>query len=864
MEGEYSDAFRAADGKSNTVPTPLSWSSLLKGSVIGDRLSPSLSYYVKFSLRNAKRLEGLILPSEHQSHRSEKAVDLLSTDDPKNYPDRVWKGKEFHIALITHKYPAREKFSPDKEKQWTVDVEVVLLPYSLLIHQDNDACIDSLNPLFQNLDFSSSKVGGAIKIRDHVTAHQRHRLEELGSSKTGTHSYDSIMSHSGCLIECHVRCLVEQSSGLKKSAVQPWCTLPASLLNRGCPARTSISGSVCASKGKHWATLSEAKLQKVVLAVKWRAVELSQVLNSGDWCLLPTMQDKSLAFNSSEIALGFKRVEIDSKQPLLSLQWRYVIDGQLLQADTENLRQTVSSRRGLTSSCDPADSSGSNMLHLTDFPTESEEDSLIMKMGRCSDYETAEMSESTVSCQAQLVDAILIVSDSLGYEFSRWLASLKRKLIPQLLNVSEALQLSSHPARTIPKHFSDLGDICDKLDGVKLEVSSGTLSLQGVVVSIQGKLEATECSDYPISDRDDALRELSLSTTSGRAQPKTTVFQLRDPRTDQLIRIDINFDKYVRPVGFGPGVVACFRRILLLRDANVLVGMPTTDVLVDSVEKRSRNFSRRSHSLPSQGQERCAENVTVVDLLNDFVSDLEPSEKHLRVRCRVVSVQGLELEWRISQSQSAGNFSGDMLSLHEGIVVKWGCFIIDDGSAVAECWADGDQAVNFLGFRELAGDLTTLCPSIIALAQNSSLPIEQRSPLGVSLPRLLRSLVRKHKRICVQGEPPQGDAGTTSWLIKGVDGDLEESEATVLRFFLEQACQSGPKIVHCTTMSDEDCIFKYAQEYHLRQTCFSASTTGNSRPWQHLTWNRTQLAATKVDVLNTCVELQQLASSFDL
>jgi len=263
---------------------------------------------------------------------------------------------------------------------------------------------------------------------------------------------------------------------------------------------------------------------------------LLQLLNSGDWCLLPTMQDKSFSFNSSEITLESKRVEIDSKQPLLSLQWRYAIDGQLLQADTDNLRQTVSSRRGMTASCDPIDSSGSNLLESTDFPTESEEDSLIMKMGRSSDYDTSEMSESTVSCQAQLVDAILIVSDSLGYEFGRWLASLKRKLIPQLLNVSEALQLPSHPARIIPNHCSDLGKICDILNGVKLEASSGTFSLQGEVVSIQGKLEETECSDDPVSDRDDELREVSFSTSSDRAQPKTEVFQLRDPHTDQLVR----------------------------------------------------------------------------------------------------------------------------------------------------------------------------------------------------------------------------------------------------------------------------------------------------------------------------------------
>jgi len=215
MEEEYNDEFRATDGKSDIVPAPLSWFSLLKGLVIGDKLSQSLSYYVKFFLRYAKRLEGLTLPSKYQSHRYEKAVDLLSTNDLKSDPDHAWKGKEFYIALITHKYLAREKviykssfllwilhttqrdslittyyfhsfclqFFPDKEKQWAFDVEVVLLPYNLLIHQDNDACIDSLIPFSRNLDFSSSKVGGTFEVRAHGTVHQRQGI--FAKSKSG-------------------------------------------------------------------------------------------------------------------------------------------------------------------------------------------------------------------------------------------------------------------------------------------------------------------------------------------------------------------------------------------------------------------------------------------------------------------------------------------------------------------------------------------------------------------------------------------------------------------------------------------------------------------------------------------------------
>lgn len=167
------------------------------------------------------------------------------------------------------------QFFPDKEKEWVFDVEVVLLPYSLLIHQDNDACNDTLNPPSQNHDFNSSKVQGAITVSNHVVASHRRRLEELRGTRT--HAPDSILAQSGCVIECCVRCLVEQSSGLTTSYVQSSCSLSASLFTRGCSARTSISGSYCATKEEHWATLSEAKLQKVVLSVGWRAIEFSQV-----------------------------------------------------------------------------------------------------------------------------------------------------------------------------------------------------------------------------------------------------------------------------------------------------------------------------------------------------------------------------------------------------------------------------------------------------------------------------------------------------------------------------------------------------------------------------------------------------------
>lgn len=94
------------------------------------------------------------------------------------------------------------------------------------------------------------------------------RMEELGGVRAREEG-----APFGCLIECSVCCLVKQSSGLRNSAVQPSRTLLASLVSRGCSSSTPI----CGSKEKHWAAISEAEPQKVLLAVNWRSIEMSQV-----------------------------------------------------------------------------------------------------------------------------------------------------------------------------------------------------------------------------------------------------------------------------------------------------------------------------------------------------------------------------------------------------------------------------------------------------------------------------------------------------------------------------------------------------------------------------------------------------------
>jgi hypothetical protein len=105
LEGQYVTRQSGTEKGESTTDSSLSWSKLLKAVVLKYTPSGLVSYYVQFHLRQASCLDGLRWPSAEQGSKR----DIPSTCDAKKFSEEVWKGKEFNIALITHKYPARRK-----------------------------------------------------------------------------------------------------------------------------------------------------------------------------------------------------------------------------------------------------------------------------------------------------------------------------------------------------------------------------------------------------------------------------------------------------------------------------------------------------------------------------------------------------------------------------------------------------------------------------------------------------------------------------------------------------------------------------------------------------------------------------------
>lgn len=264
--------------------------------------------------------------------------------------------------------------------------------------------------------------------------------------------------------------------------------------------------------------------------------------------------------------------------------------------------------------------------------------------------------------------------------------------------------------------------------------------------------------------------------------------------------------------------------------------------------------------------------------------------------------------------------------------------VADDGSAVAECWASYKQAADLLGFPEPSGHTPAQSKVFCNLIHKLLRLLDRHSAEAVSLDQVLSLLVQKHGRIIVLGEPPQGDTGSTSWLIRAANGDrLQDEEALILRLFMQRACQMVSKVskdhncyelnlrvhsllciillkeflvhcnvgerwclmfatfpwkkvhcpissqkgltvslnplvdhfdmvhiqvVQCQVLSAEQNFANSAGEVQQQQPWMTLAATNNRRPWQTLTWSRTQLVARKVECTNNWKELESLARDF--
>ncbi|CAM6056313.1 unnamed protein product [Sphagnum tenellum] len=196
-----------------------------------------------------------------------------------------------------------------------------------------------------------------------------------------------------------------------------------------------------------------------------------------------------------------------------------------------------------------------------------------------------------------------------------------------------------------------------------------------------------------------------------------------------------------------------------------------------------------------------------LDLLPDVVNPTEISGRYMRLHCWVVGVQSLDLQWQGSLSFQSAGLDYDWLSMNceemlHCVSVTLGCFTIDDGSSVADCWATGQVATELLGCPSL---FEKTRPQLQILTSRIFPVLELGSEMEASLEQVLCMFVHCHGRITVETEGLQAETGNMVWLVKGADGkSLQEEEGVILRVIMQWACKMSTLVLECSDLSIEE------------------------------------------------------------
>lgn len=204
------------------------------------------------------------------------------------------------------------------------------------------------------------------------------------------------------------------------------------------------------------------------------------------------------------------------------------------------------------------------------------------------------------------------------------------------------------------------------------------ISLRGLVISLQNSSCSTDrmpgngvahniCQPRFMKEKEESISMLVL--TNGH-----------------LVEICGRLSKLDCPVGFGPGSVVTFHRILACSGQNCVILTPVSFITVNIVSE----IPSPSVNFLFPNREESVASCLISDLIR---SDMcQP-----RIfRCSIVAVYFVMLERNKSLDKLLSHFHSETPVVN----IPLAGFIVDDGSSHCCCWTNGDQAATFLRLHE--------------------------------------------------------------------------------------------------------------------------------------------------------------------
>ncbi|CAO2834216.1 unnamed protein product [Amaranthus hypochondriacus] len=205
---------------------------------------------------------------------------------------------------------------------------------------------------------------------------------------------------------------------------------------------------------------------------------------------------------------------------------------------------------------------------------------------------------------------------------------------------------------------------------------------EGNLISVQGTVVSLHHPNICSIDRitcNGASHNFHLPRSCNEKEGSIYLLMLTD---GLLVRVCGHLSKLDYPIGFGPGAVATFHRILACSGQNCLILTPVTFITINSVRE-----------IPSPTVKSLCpiQEETVISCLISNLTN-EDMGRPRRLRCSIVAVYFVILERNKDFDKLLSrNDSGTPV-----VDIPLAGFILDDGSSHCCCWTNGERAAMLL------------------------------------------------------------------------------------------------------------------------------------------------------------------------
>ncbi|KAF9608681.1 hypothetical protein IFM89_010465 [Coptis chinensis] len=666
----------------------------------------------------------------------------------------------FHIFMVSHKFPAIQKFHDNSINKPSSFVEAIILPWDLSLPGENQ------NTHVAEFSKENLKEHLECTCRTNSSEDQRHKKPKLshGSTRVLTANLkDNIgETESGCdSSDCGTS--VDQKSSELKSSHRLRCLVLMRSFKNQTPVRPGILLRAN-SNGKD-GTLGKLSCRKIMLEFKSDIYNSCQFLHVG----------------------GYYVMKYGKELPLQNMKDRYHVTG------GKTLVTSQTPVWSLSFSCDEVLSLSEplqgNTLQTSSIGTDEVP---------CESSSVGELFFQRSPSQRPLTlfgDVNLHLFDDTMNLLKSDMAALEDGLV-RPIGISE----ETHNSFTCMMGASVLSSFTADPD---CRLPHGTL------ISIHGNIVDVHSFDCDSLD----FKTNSSYKGTGDIQPTRLSQQLPSSicvhvsKGHQIVTVKLRgiLSKHVYPIGMGPGVSATFHRVLVIGQHDLML-TPVSFIVINSIKEVYREYSDSFRSQFGSG----ILNAKMLDIYSTSLFSELIQQKAMRFRCRPsmswcwkVKIFDIENSQSREQSKAPGiniPCAGFILGIRTYDFYSRSCahfhvfkFHMDgvskqvysdvdsvvayDGSLAYCCWANAERAATLLRLDEESMINT------IRIPKRGSLPKSSKSVI-----HHLQKILKKHHRITVKNFGAMFDSSCQDFTFSNSENIVSTLDENFLKLIIFNAC----------------------------------------------------------------------------